>query len=105
MDHKTVRDNPTCPVCELDVLPGDHVIFAHGEIVHIDCRLASGHLTDAITHVSRYFRGAEYCQGCLATMLHRTYEHYRLRAMGTCSICGNHWTTVKAEPRSIDGGT
>jgi len=105
MGHETVRDNPTCPVCELEVLSGDHVIFAHGELVHMNCRLASGHLTDSVTHALRHNAGAEYCQSCLARMLHQTYEHYRLRTMGTCSICGNHWTTVRAHPRSIGGGT
>ena len=103
MGNESVRDNPMCPVCELEVLPGDHVIFAHGELVHINCRLACGRLTDSVTDGLRHNGGAEYCQSCLASMLHRTYEHYRLRTTGTCSICGNHWTTVKAVLRRIDG--
>jgi hypothetical protein len=89
MGHDTVRDNPTCTLCELHVLPGDHVIFGHGEIVHINCRRASGHLINSA--------GGEYCQSCLARLLHRTYEHYRVQAIGTCSICGNRWTTARAE--------
>lgn len=105
MGHETVHNNPTCPVCELAVLPGDHVIFAHGELIHITCRRANGHVTDPLTHALKHSAGAEYCQSCLASMLHRTYEHYLLRAMGTCSICGHHWTTVRTAPRSIGGGS
>ena len=34
-------DNPVCPLCELEVFPGDSVIFSHGEIVHIKCRVTN----------------------------------------------------------------
>lgn len=115
--HEKLPDNPTCPLCEQAVLPGDNVIFSHEEIVHTNCRLASDGITDSVAHILRRNSGLEFCQSCVARMLHVTYEQavkavtslrmttrYRVRAMGTCSVCGNHWMTVKAEPPSVGGG-
>jgi hypothetical protein len=116
MRHEKVPDNPTCLLCELEVLPGENVIFSHGDIVHIKCRVTTEGITDSVAHLLRRNAGTEYCQSCVARLLHSTYEQamkavtalrmssrYRIRAMGTCSVCGNHWLTIKAEPPSIDG--
>ncbi len=92
---------------------------SHGEIIHIKCRhVDSDGISDSVAHVLRRNAGLEFCQSCIARMLHITYEQavkavtavrmtsrYRVRAMGPCSVCGNHWITVRAEPISVGGGT
>jgi hypothetical protein len=115
MHRERVPDNPICPLCEQEVLPGDHVVFAHTDIVHLTCRLENDSVADAVADLLRRNAGAEYCQSCLARVLHTTYEQiakavtalrmtsrYRVTAMATCSVCANYWMTVRAEPPSID---
>lgn len=118
MRHQKVPDTPTCPLCQREILSGDGVIFNHGEIVHINCRVTTEGLTDSVAHLLRRNAGAEYCHSCIARLLHATVEQaakaitalrmtkrYVVRAMGMCSVCGNHWMTIKAEPPSVGGGT
>jgi hypothetical protein len=108
---------PICPLCEKPVEPGDHVVFGHGETPHLDCHFNSGGITESVARFLRHHVGAEYCQTCLARTMRCTYERvvkavtalrmtsrYRVRAMGTCSGCGNHWMTIKAEAPAVDGG-
>ena len=117
MRHEKVPDNPQCPLCQQEVLPGDHVVFAHAEIVHLNCRHKSDGIADSVAHLLRRHAGDEYCQSCVARLLHITYEEavkavtalrmtsrYRVKAMGTCSVCGNHWMTVRAETPSVPEG-
>lgn len=117
MHRERVPDNPMCPLCEQEVLPCDHVVFAHADIVHLHCRLKSDGVADSVAHLLRRNAGAEYCQSCLARLLHSTFEEvvkavtalrmtsrYRVTAMATCCVCGNYWMTVRAEPPSVSGG-
>ena len=117
MHRERVPDNPICPLCAQEVLPGDPVVFAHAEIVHLNCRLENDSVAESVAHLLRHNAGAEYCQSCLARLLQSTYEQivkavtalrmtsrYRVTAMATCSACANYWMTVRAEPPSIGDG-
>lgn len=117
MHRERVPDNPICPLCEQEVLPGDPVVFAHADIVHLNCRLENDSVADSVAELLRRHAGAEYCQSCLARLLNTTYEQiakavtalrmtsrYRVTTMATCSVCANYWMTVRAEPPSIGGG-
>lgn len=108
---------PSCPMCEKSVEPGDHVVFGHGEMIHLNCHLNGGGITESVATFLRHHVAAEYCQSCLARLMNSTYEQvakavtalrmtsrYRITAMGTCSVCSNHWMTVRAEPPSVGGG-
>ena len=108
--------NPTCPMCEQEVLPGDHVVFAHAEIIHLNCHFQRNGLADSVAHLLRRRAGEDYCHTCLARLLQATYEQiakavtalrmtsrYRVTTMAACSVCGMYRTTVRAEPPSVGG--
>lgn len=72
------------------------MVFAHADIVHLSCRLENDSVADPVAHLLRRHAGAEYCQSCLARLLHSTYEQiakavtalrmtsrYRVTAMAT----------------------
>ena len=117
MHRERVPDNPICPLCEYEVLPSDPAVFAHADIVHLNCRLKNDSVAEAVANLLRRHAGAEYCQSCLARLLDRPYEQivkavtalrmtsrYRVTAMATCSACDKYWMTVRAEPPSSDEG-
>ena len=109
--------SPICPMCEKPVEPGDHVVFGHGETIHLQCHFSGGGVTQSVATLLRHHVTAEYCQSCLARTMHYTYEQvvkavtalrmtsrYRVKAMGTCSVCGNHGMTIRAEPPPVGAG-
>jgi|SRR5687768_14737036 len=111
MHRERVPDNPMCPLCEQEVLPGDHAVFAHADIIHLNCGLENDSVAESVAHFLRRNAGAEYCQSCLAKLLDITYEQitkaltalrmtsrYRVTAMATCSACASYLMTVRAEP-------
>jgi len=117
MHRERVRDNPICPLCEQEVLPSDPAVFAHADIVHLNCRLKNDGVAESVAALLRRNAGAEYCQSCLARSLDIAYEQiakavtalrmtsrYRATAMATCSACGRAGMTVRAEPPPIGDG-
>src|SRR5687767_2944594 len=101
---------PICPMCEKPVEPGDHVLFGHGETIHLNCHFSGGGITQSVaTFLGRHV-DTEYCQSCLARLTQITYDQavkavtalrmtspYRVTAMGTCSVCANRWMTIRAQ--------
>lgn len=61
MHQDPVPAHPICPLCEQDVLPGDHVVFAHAEIIHLNCHLKREGMADAVASLLRRNPGVEYC--------------------------------------------
>jgi hypothetical protein len=105
-----VGRNPICPLCEQVVLPGDHVVFGHGELVHLNCHFLAGGVVESVAAFLVRNGGLEYCHGCVARSLNvghdqvvkavtmlRTTDRYRVTTIGTCSVCGHRWTTIRAE--------
>jgi CheY-like chemotaxis protein len=108
--------DPTCPMCQKPVAPGDHVVFGHGEMIHLNCHFSGGGITQSVGTFLRRHVAMDYCQSCLARLTQLTYEqvvkavtalrmtrHYRVTAMGTCSVCANRWMTVRAEQPAVGG--
>ena len=109
--------NPMCPMCEKPVEPGDHVVFGHGDLIHLGCHFDRGGIAESIATLLRRTAGAEYCHSCLARSLQSSYEQvkkavatlrmsrrYRVTAMSTCSVCRNKWTTIRTDPPSATDG-
>jgi hypothetical protein len=98
-----------CPLCQQSVLPGDPVVFAQADTIHLNCYLKRDSMTESVADLLRRRAGAEHCHRCLATLLHSTYDHvfravaalhmtrgYRITPIATCSVCGKAWTTIRA---------
>jgi hypothetical protein len=97
-----------CPACSQRVLPGDLVVFGHGELTHLNCHLATTGGEDAVARYLQSTPGRAYCHTCLAASLDVSWQHAskavsRLRASpgfrvhaGTCAVCGKERVTVQA---------
>src|SRR5262245_34401608 len=58
---------PLCPVCFRIVRSGDHVVFIHGELLHVACATSPEDLTTLVTGFLRRHSAATYCKVCIAT--------------------------------------
>jgi hypothetical protein len=106
-------------MCEQEVLPGDHVVFGHGEFIHLNCHLIRDGAAAFIARFLKSHASAEYCHGCLHRVVqHSTLEQvvkavthlrmtsrYRVTAVAMCSVCGAQRTTIRAEPAVLGGGS
>lgn len=107
MARRSAAD-PICPACSRRVLAGDLVIFGHGELTHLNCRIATGGGEEA---VARFLAGSperRYCHTCLATSLDvsrqaasKTVARLRVNpgfrvSPGPCSVCDNERVTIQA---------
>ena len=108
--------NPMCPRCEKPVEPGDHVVFGHGDLIHLGCHFDRDGIAESLAALLRRNAGAEYCDACLARSLQSSHEQvkkavaalrmsrrYRVTARSTCSVCRHTSTTIRTDPPSAAG--
>ena len=109
--------NPICPMCEKPVEPGQHVVFGHGDLIHLGCHFTRDGSAESLATFLRHHAGAEYCHSCLVRSLPSTEgqvkkavaalrmsRRYRATAVGRCSVCHNNAMTIRAEPPSAADG-
>ena len=102
-----IRPDPICSVCAKPIHPGEHVIFGHGDLTHLDCHLGVRDLGDVVERYVRAHAGGALCHPCLAAALDLTFAEARkatsrLRVSGEitaglarCSACGaSRWCVV-----------
>lgn len=93
----------------MPILPGEHVVFAQGDLIHARC--AEG-VVDIVDKVDRFLKsnpGAAYCHTCLVQSLDISFDQARkatarlrmLRAFTiqskNCSTCGALRVTITTE--------
>jgi hypothetical protein len=82
------------------VYPGEHVVFGHGDLTHLQCHLGVRDLGDVVERHLRGMAGRTVCHTCLSSALDITFAEARkatarLRVSaeftigpGRCSACG-----------------
>jgi hypothetical protein len=109
MDDVPRRD-PTCPMCERAVMPGNHVVFNHEDFIHLNCHLQADGDVDSVGHFLRRTAPKQHCHTCIARLVQSTplqvskavsrlrmTSGYRVTALAMCAVC-RLYRTVRAEP-------
>lgn len=109
----SVRPDPVCPVCLGPIHPGDHVVFGHGDLIHLQCHLGVRDLGDVVERYLRAAMGRAICHSCLAAALEITFAEARkatarLRVSseittgpGECSSCRAMRIIVRVVDRDL----
>jgi hypothetical protein len=99
------RGHAVCPLCQIPIVTGDHVIYGHDALVHTECydRARAG---DDIVALLTAHAGTRFCQTCLATRLGLPWDRVRkaMWALGattgftvgpdSCAGCGTTRVTI-----------
>ena len=106
----SVRPDPICPVCQGPIHPGDHVVFGHGDLTHLQCHLGVRDLGDVVERFLRASTEGAICHSCLSAALDITFAEARkatarlrvsseiLTGPGECSRC----SAVRIVVRVVD---
>jgi hypothetical protein len=110
MARQPVPDDPLCPLCREKVFPGDHVVFGHGEYIHLACHLGGSGAAQSLAAFLKRQAGLQFCHTCLSASLAIPYDDvrkavtgvrmsrtFRVDAAGRCSICANERVTIRAQ--------
>ena len=83
-------------ICRHPVGSGDHVIFDHGDLIHLACHLGVRDLAVVLEDFLRVRRGRPYCYACLCAELELTSAEAR-KAVARLPLAGE-FRSDTAEP-------
>jgi hypothetical protein len=101
------RGHPVCPLCQIPIVAGDHVIYGTEALLHAEChdRARAG---DALATFLGAHAGQAFCRTCLAARLVLSWDRVRKTMWAlastprftvgaeTCSACGTARATIVA---------
>jgi hypothetical protein len=103
------NDSPICPLCEAAIAEDCPVYLSHGELVHVDCLLATARHVQVVEAFLQRRAGHPFCHSCVALATGMTQDlvgkaiaRLRLRSMfrvrpATCTLCDRTRVAVLAE--------